>query len=136
MWHRRTFYRVPLFALPRSGVAGARLLWVFTAADRPTRHKARPRFWSSSMADIVPLCPSFWSFVFYLQRSLRHPTLPRSAEARPRSSLARLHFPSQPPSSAHKERAANPALPLIKLHQSEKPFHLHGDGTGQSEVSE
>lgn len=33
-------------------------------------HKAQQLFWSSSMADIVPLCPSFWSFVFYIQRSL------------------------------------------------------------------
>lgn len=103
---------------------------------QPAGHKARPLFWSASMADIVPLCPSFWSFVFYLQLSLWHPTLPRSTEGRPPFPLARLHFPSSPPPSAHKERAANPDFPLIKLHQWAEPFHLHGDGTRQSQVSE
>lgn len=42
-------------------------------------------FWSSSMADIVPLCPFFWPFVFYLQHSvsliLHYPDPPRVGPA-------------------------------------------------------
>lgn len=43
---------------------------VLCSRETPARHNAFQLFWISSMADIVPLCPCFWSFVFYLQHSL------------------------------------------------------------------
>lgn len=68
------------------------------SSGNPTRHKARHLFWSPLVVDIVPLCPFFWSFVFYLQHC--HPTLPRSTESRPRfhwraATLPLSHFPSR-----------------------------------------
>lgn len=105
----------------------------------PARRNARRSFWSSFGFDIVPLCPFFWFFVCLSAAFSRsHPTLPRSAESRPRFhwrvstfTLSRRRLVGSP----HKERAANDRTPHINLGQCPRPFYLHRDRASQSGIS-
>ena len=116
-------------------------LWFFTAVENPARHKRLPELLELLCGLTLCLCARFFcSFVFFLSNILsllwvlHYPDPPRVGPASIGLSPLSLSVLHRLVASAHKERAANYARPLITLSQSRRVSHLHRDRSSQSGV--